>query len=57
MIMLDRVWKMLQEIDATEHTQLLPGDVLRIQRTILPGALGIGSLEQTSLTMPASAKQ
>ena len=46
-----------QEIDATEHTQLLPGDVLRIQRTILPGALGIGSLEQTGLTMPASAKR
>lgn len=28
-----------QTIDAEEHTELLPGDVLRVQRTILPSAL------------------
>jgi len=46
-----------QEIEASENMELLPGDVLRIQRSILPGSLGIGSLEQTALTMPASAKR
>lgn len=44
-------------IDATEHTELLPGDVLRIQRSILPGSLGIGSLEQTGLTTQTSLTQ
>jgi protein involved in polysaccharide export with SLBB domain len=29
-----------QTIEADEHTELLPGDVLRVQRTILPVALG-----------------
>ncbi|WP_449254546.1 polysaccharide biosynthesis/export family protein [Bosea sp. (in: a-proteobacteria)] len=42
-------------IDASEHTELLPGDVLRVQRSILPDALGIGPLEQTSLTAPAAS--
>lgn len=46
-----------QTIDATESTELLPGDVLRIQRTILPGSLGIGTLEQTSLMTPVGIKQ
>lgn len=46
-----------QTIDATESTELLPGDVLRIQRTILPGTLGIGTLEQTSMMTPVGVKQ
>jgi len=46
-----------QTIDATESTELLPGDVLRIQRTILPGTLGIGTLEQTSMMTPVGIKQ
>ncbi len=46
-----------QTIDADEHTEILPGDVLRVQRSILPGSLGIGSLEQTSLMMPTRVKQ
>lgn len=47
-----------QTIEATETTELQPGDVLRIQRSILPGSLGIGSLEQTtSLMTPANAKR
>ncbi|WP_199085313.1 polysaccharide biosynthesis/export family protein [Bosea sp. ASV33] len=46
-----------QTIDATENTELLPGDVLRIQRTILPGTLGIGTLEQTSMMTPVGVKQ
>ena len=44
-------------IDAQEHTELLPGDVLRVQRSILPGAPGIGSLEPTNLMTPARVKQ
>lgn len=45
-------------IEADENTELLPGDVLRIQRSFLPGSIGgIGSLEQTSLLTPTRVKQ
>lgn len=45
-------------IEAQEHTELLPGDVLRVQRSILPGALTPAPLEQqTNLMMPARVKQ
>jgi len=45
-------------IEAQEHTELLPGDVLRVQRSILPGALAPAPLEQqTNLMMPARVKQ
>lgn len=45
-------------IEAEEHTELLPGDVLRVQKNILPGALGgIGPFAQTSIVMPAGVKQ
>lgn len=44
-------------IDAEEHTELLPGDVLRVQRSILPGTVGV-SLEQRSNPMrPAKVEQ
>ncbi|MGO4406403.1 polysaccharide biosynthesis/export family protein [Bosea sp. RAF48] len=46
-----------QTIDALESTELLPGDVLRVQRSILPGGLGIGPLEQTNVMVPARVKQ
>jgi protein involved in polysaccharide export with SLBB domain len=44
-------------IDAEEHTELLPGDVLRVQRSILPGALGVGLREQANIMLPAKIKQ
>lgn len=44
-------------IDAEEHTELLPGDVLRVQRTILPGALGIGPRGPTNVMLPTKINQ
>ncbi|MEZ2406906.1 protein involved in polysaccharide export with SLBB domain [Bosea sp. OAE752] len=48
-----------ETIDAPESMELLPGDVLRVQRSIIPGGgLGIaGPLEQTNMMMPAKVKQ
>ncbi|HEV7258716.1 MAG TPA: polysaccharide biosynthesis/export family protein [Bosea sp. (in: a-proteobacteria)] len=46
-----------QTIDAEEHTELLPGDVLRIQRSILPGALGIGTRGPTNVMLPTKINQ
>ncbi|MGO4172580.1 polysaccharide biosynthesis/export family protein [Bosea sp. TAF32] len=46
-----------QTIDAQESTELLPGDVLRVQRSILPSGLGIGAPEQTNIMVPARVKQ
>ncbi len=43
-------------IEAQEHTELLPGDVLRVQRSIIPGA-GIAPLEQTGIMVPTGLKQ
>jgi exopolysaccharide production protein ExoF len=48
-----------ETIDAPESMELLPGDVLRVQRSIIPGGgLGIaGPLEQTNMMLPAKVKQ
>lgn len=46
-----------QTFDAEEHTELLPGDVLRVQRSILPGAPGIGPRGRTNVMLPAKVKQ
>ncbi|MNL53017.1 hypothetical protein D3C87_1762330 [compost metagenome] len=44
-------------IDAEEHTELLPGDVLRVQRSILPGTVGVSLQEQSNPMRPAKVKQ
>jgi exopolysaccharide production protein ExoF len=46
-----------QTIEAEESMELLPGDVLRIQRSILPGGMGINPLERANIVLPIGAKQ
>jgi exopolysaccharide production protein ExoF len=45
-----------QTIDADEHTELLPGDVLRVQRSILPTALGGPKLVPRNMITPTGVK-
>jgi protein involved in polysaccharide export with SLBB domain len=45
-----------QTIEADEQTELLPGDVLRVQRSILPTALGAPPLGPRSVLFPTASK-
>jgi protein involved in polysaccharide export with SLBB domain len=45
-----------QTIDADEHTELLPGDVLRVQRSILPAALDGQRLGPRNVMIPTRVK-
>jgi len=44
-------------IDADEHTELLPGDVLRVQRSILPTTLGVPQIGVRNVITPIGAKE
>lgn len=44
-------------IDADEHTELLPGDVLRVQRSILPSSLNVRSFFEHSAILPTSIQK
>lgn len=46
-----------ETIDAEEHMELLPGDVLRVQRAILPGAPGLVPRQRVNVMAPAKINQ
>ena len=46
-----------QSIEADEHTELLPGDVLRVQRSIIPTALGAQQLGPRNVVTQTKAKE
>lgn len=46
-----------QTIDADENTELLPGDVLRVQRTVLPSGLDARKIGVRNLITPTGAKE
>jgi exopolysaccharide production protein ExoF len=46
-----------QSIEADENTELLPGDVLRVQRSIIPTGLGMQQLGPGSVFTQAKVKK